>query len=229
LETELVGVGTAGILGGTFDPVHIGHLIAAQSVLESLLLDKIIFVPCAEPPHKPSEKITNAADRLQMLKIAIASNPAFAVSTIEIDRGGISYSIDTVAQLEQQHPLVDFVLIVGTDAFAEITTWKDYELLLNKARLAVMLRGGFGLSKASASLPARLASALNEAPVFEPTSPISKELTSANRPRLAVVRVEQIEVSGSAVRERLRTGRSVRYLVPEAVREYIAQHGLYRS
>ena len=191
-----------GIFGGTFDPPHVGHLALAEWAREELRLDRVLFVPAGSPPHKQGERRTAAARRVAMTRAAVRGNPSFAVSTIETKRRGPSYTVDTVTQLAAANPGAELWLLMGADMFATFGTWRDPQAIASRARIAIALRPGAKAPRAAGGIAAS---------------------------RVKWLRNPGIEVSSSAVRERLRAGRSVRYLVPDAVARLIARHGLYRS
>ena len=200
-----------GIMGGTFDPIHIGHLAIAEAAREALGLERIVFLPAGVPPHKPASVVASADDRLAMVGLAIAGNPAFEVSRIDVDRAGPSYTADSVALLaaaeraEGHEP--DLVLIMSAETFAELPGWHEPERLLDRARVAVVPRDGH--------------------PVPDPSWIAGHFPGRADR--IAVLDGPRLGVSSTAIRDRVSAGRSIRYLVPEAVERYIADHGLYRS
>jgi nicotinate-nucleotide adenylyltransferase len=201
-----------GILGGTFDPVHYGHLVIAEQVREALSLDRILFVPAARPPHKLDEPITPAADRVAMVELAIAGNSSFAVSRIELDRDGPSYTVDTLAELADEAArggvARDLYFILSAEALVGLGSWHQPGRLLELARLAVVPRPGVPLPDAdwlAANLPGGAASS----------------------ERVACIDTVPLAHSSSDVRARARVGRSIRYLVPPAVAAYIRDHRLY--
>lgn len=187
-------------MGGTFDPIHLGHLRAAENAREALSLDEVAFVPSSVPPHRPGPQ-SSALDRYAMVSLATAGNRAFVACDLELRRQGASYTVDTVAALLDARPGVSLVLIVGSDAFAEIGTWKDPDRLFGLCSVAVVPRPGNGAPGTTPSHDAR-------------------QVTHVPGPGL--------ELSASAIRQRVHEGRSVRYLVPDAVADYIAKRGLYR-
>lgn len=189
-----------GLMGGTFDPIHLGHLRAAENARECLALDQVVFVPAGHPPHRPGP-CGGGLDRFAMVSLATATHPAFVASDLEVSRQGASYTVDTVAALLAAQPGATLVLIVGSDAFAEMGSWKDPERLLGLCSVAVVPRPGDG---AAAATP----------------PPDAARFTRVQGPGL--------ELSASLVRRRVREGRSVRYLVPDAVADFIAKRGLYR-
>jgi len=195
-----------GIFGGTFDPIHQGHLRAAEEVRECLELDRILFVPAGHPPHRMAPAVP-AADRLSMVRKAVAGNPAFQVSEAEIRRPGKSYTVDTLRQLRSRRPSDALVLILGEDQFREIGSWHQPDRLFEFARIVVITRPGV------------------------PRLVLDDVLTAARlaRHRKSVDRlaVSCLEISSTDIRERIRSGRSVRYLVPDAVRRHIQRRKLY--
>ena len=195
--------GPVGILGGTFDPIHIAHLAIAEEVREALGLAKVLFIPAAMPPHKVDRPVSDPEQRLAMVELAIADNPAFEASRIELGRTGPSYTVDTLEALGADG--ADLVLILSAEAFRDLRTWHRPERILELARLAVVPRDGF---------PDTNRSFLAEHfPGFEDRA------TFLGGPRL--------RLSASELRERAASGRSLRYLVPDAVAAYIGDHALY--
>jgi nicotinate-nucleotide adenylyltransferase len=195
--------GPVGILGGTFDPVHIAHLAIAEEVRDALGLAKVLFIPAAMPPHKVDRPVSDPEQRLAMVELAIADNPAFEASRIELGRTGPSYTVDTLEALGADG--ADLVLILSAEAFRDLRTWHRPERILELARLAVVPRDGF---------PDTNRSFLAEHfPGFEDRA------TFLGGPRL--------RLSASELRERAANGRSLRYLVPDAVAAYIGDHALY--
>jgi nicotinate-nucleotide adenylyltransferase len=189
-----------GVFGGTFDPIHLGHLRAAETAREALALDRVAFVPAAVPPHR-SRPLTAAADRLAMARLAASSHPAFEVWDIELRRPGPSYTVDTVATLLLEHPADSLVLVVGADTWPEMMGWRDPERLLSLVEVAVVDRAGMTCD--APVVPFRGALGVRQA--AGPSLPIS----------------------ASAIRERVRQGLSVRYLVADVVADYIGRRGLY--
>jgi len=197
-----------GVLGGTFDPIHLGHLIVAEDIRQKLGLGEVLFVPAGRPWLKlKEEKPISAADhRLAMVRLAVASNPYFKASTLEIDRPGLSYSIDTVLELKAKLGAgAEIYFIVGPDALAELPQWKDLARLVEACQLVGIGRPGHaktGLQTLESSIPG-----------------VSQ--------RIMLVDVPQIDISATEIRKRVAQGLSIRYLVPEAVEKYIAEHKLY--
>ena len=198
-----VNEAAVGILGGTFDPVHIAHLAIAEEAREAMGLAKVLFIPAALPPHKVDRPVSDPEHRMAMVELAIADNPAFEASRIELGRTGPSYTVDTLEALAADG--ADPVLILSAEAFRELRTWHRPERILELARLAVVPRDGFPDANRS-----YLAEHL---PGFEDRA------TFLIGPRL--------RLSASVLRDRAANGRSLRYLVPDAVAAYIGDHALY--
>ena len=197
------------MLGGTFDPVHNGHLRLAESAREAeeLSLDRVLFVPAGQPWRKSDRAISHPSQRAAMLDLAIESNPGFEMSTLELDREGPSYTVDTLEFLHAQHPGSELFLIMGEDALADLPNWRKPERIVALAQLAVASR--------------------HESNINEPHK--SESLPVGTLERVVWVPMEPLQISGSAIRDKVRRGLSVRYLLPNAVRLYIADHGLYRE
>jgi nicotinate-nucleotide adenylyltransferase len=196
--------GSLGVFGGTFDPVHHGHLAIAEEARETLGLERVLLVPVARPPHKPGRPVTGADHRLAMAGIAVAGNPALDASPIEVERGGDSFTVDTLDALRRQG-CDDLWFILSSEALAGFPTWRDPARILELARLAVVPRGG--------------ASSLDAAWVHEHFPGREDRIRFLPGPRLPI--------SGSVIRRRVAAGRSIRYLVPDGVAHYIAEHRLY--
>ncbi len=212
-----------GLFGGTFDPIHIGHLRCASEMLEICGLSRILFVPAARPPHKPNAEITPFRHRERMIRLAIEGNPAFSFSDVENRRENKSYSIDTVEHILHRRRSKGFELhfICGQDAFHEIRTWKDWERLLLMCHFAVMTRPGYGCRKLDEILGAEFASRFtHDAETGRVCGPTGR--------RISFCEVTFLDISSSNIRKRVRNGRDIRYLVPDEVRRYIARHSLYK-
>lgn len=221
-----------GLLGGTFDPIHYGHLVIAEQVREALGLDRVLFVPAQIPPHKPDAELAPADDRAAMVDLAIAGNPAFASCRIEMERAGLSYTADTLGQLAdeaaRQRVARDFFFILSSEALAGLRTWHEPLRLLALCRLAVVPRPG-------APLPDR-AWLMEHLPLAAPrsgaavrTGDAAGSASEALIDRVVCVPTVPLANSASDVRSRAAAGRSIRYLVPPAVETYIREHRLYRS
>jgi nicotinate-nucleotide adenylyltransferase len=190
-----------GLYGGTFDPVHLGHLRAAESAREGLGLDLVAFLPAAVPPHRGDAPLSPAADRLAMARLATAPHPGFEAWDAELRRPGPSYTVETVSFLLGERPGDTFVLVVGSDTWPEIPSWREPERLLSLVQVAVVDRPGY------------------PGPAGAPPFPGARGVTRVEGPSLPI--------SATAIRERARLGRSVRFLVPDAVADYIATRRLY--
>lgn len=200
-----------GVLGGTFDPIHHGHLIIAQEALEALDLATVVFVPSAHPPHKPVGAVTSAEHRYRMVERALEDDPRFSISDIECRRSGRSYTIETLREMSRSLGEGDeLCFLVGSDTVGELPTWKDIRRFPEFCRLIIVSRPGHPLDRIDALRGLFPASVVDE----------------MRRDALAVT---PVGISATDIRRRVRRGRSIRYLVPEAVRRYIEEHGLYRS
>ncbi len=193
-----------GILGGTFNPPHLGHLVCAQEAYRELELDRVTLIPARIPPHKPVEHEPGANHRLELCRLAVAGDERFAVSELELGREGPSYTVDTLQELTTQAPQTEFVLIVGGDIAAGLPQWREPERVLELATLAIAKRRGTARSSVDAALEA---------------------LPGGERARF--FSMPRIGVSSTMVRRRARTGQPIRYLVPDPVSDYIAEHRLY--
>jgi nicotinate-nucleotide adenylyltransferase len=192
-----------GVLGGTFDPVHIAHLVIAEHAREALSLDLVLFIPAGDPWRKSHREITPAEHRLAMLSLAVAGNDAFGVSDLELRRDGPTYTADTLAALAGERLDDEFWFIVGADALADLPNWHEPSRIVKHARLAVAPRD------------------VQEANVVA-------QGVAEFRERIDLFWAPRIELSSTGIRERVAAGGSIRYLVPDAVAAYIAEHRLYR-
>jgi len=197
-----------GILGGTFNPVHIGHLVLAQIALESFDLRKVLLIPCAKPPHKERGNLLSAGHRVAMLEAALEDSLTLELCDIEVRREGPSYSIDTVEQLREEYPGMELCFLIGSDTLPELHSWHRIYDLLERCRFITFLRPGHGP---------------------EMPEPESLRLDPPWPERLLkdVMTGRRIDISSSDIRHRVAEGMSVRYMVPRAVETYIAEHGLY--
>jgi nicotinate-nucleotide adenylyltransferase len=198
-----------GVFGGTFDPVHYGHLILAEQCREQGRLDQVWFVPAPRPPHKADQPLTRFDQRVEMLALAIAGNPTLRIDEIEKDRTGPSFTVDTLAEFQKRHPADEFFLLVGSDTLKDLPHWHDPVGVLRRAGLLVVLRPNHPLLstdelRASAQLPA-------DVPL-----------------RLEVVEMPLIGISSRDLRRRVVLGKSLRYLLPRAVEAYIHDKQIYR-
>jgi nicotinate-nucleotide adenylyltransferase len=195
-----------GVMGGTFDPIHYGHLVAAEECAAVLGLERVIFVPAAQPPHKLDEPVTAAAHRLAMVALAIADNPQFALSGLELERGGISFTVDTLRALRAAEPDAELSFIVGMDSLGELATWHDPAGILAAAWVAAVHRPGYP--------PLDLAR-------------LERDMPGATA-RVRIVPIPGLDISSTDLRARFAEGRPVRYLLPESVIQYTVEHHLYQ-
>lgn len=211
-----------GVFGGTFDPIHVAHLRCAEEAREQLGLDRVLFVPAADPPHKAGRRIAAAHHRLAMVKLAAAGNPRFRISTVEMERRGPSYTVDTLRSLRLRlSPGARLVLLLGLDAFRELDTWKEYRRLFTLADLAVWTRPPGGARATRALLPV---AARREFCYAKD----QRTLIHHTGTRIQFLTVTALDISASDIRRRLRRGQSVRYLLPPAVERYVTREGLYQ-
>ncbi|MFC7440666.1 nicotinate-nucleotide adenylyltransferase [Laceyella putida] len=191
-----------GIFGGTFDPIHMGHLILAEQAREVAALDQVWFIPAAEPPHKLDKQITAASHRVHMVHLAVRCHPCFHLSTMELEREGPSYTYDTLRVLRESHPGVEFYLLVGADMVKDLPNWYKIKEILQFVQVIGLGRPGVEVE----TLPAEVKNSLHWIPDAIETN-----------------------ISSTEIRQRLRQGKSVRYLVPDSVYQYMREHGLYGS
>lgn len=197
-----------GIFGGTFDPVHLGHLLIAEQSREHAHLDQVWFIPAPRPPHKQDRDLTPFSQRVEMLSLAIAGQPAFRIDELEKDRSGPSYTADTLAELHRRQPEAELWLLIGSDCLPDLPHWHDPARILSLAGLLIWERPRFPVWN-----PVQLGTALGW-----PEGPM----------RYQVVPGPLVDISSSALRQRAAEGRSLRYLVPRAVECYIENHHLYQ-
>lgn len=215
-----------GILGGTFNPVHLGHLRAAEEVREALGLERVILVPSATPPHKGAaagDPIAPAELRLAWVRAAVADNPALGADGLEVERGGRSYTIETVRAIAARTAPELPVFLIGQEAFADLGSWREPEALLRACHFAVMTRPPFSHGSLADWLP----KCARDDVLVAPDGRSARHREAPCWIRLC--EVTALEISSSEIRARLREGRSIRYLVPEAVREAVARSGVYGS
>lgn len=203
-----------GVFGGSFDPVHQGHLIVAECCREQARLDRVLFIPAATQPHKQDRQLAAPHQRVDMLRLATGGHDAFDVSTIEIDRGGVSYTVDTLAALAAAHPGDTLCLILGPDALAGLPTWRQPERIVAAAEIVAVERDSVDDIAALVTEP-RLVALLGPA--------------HAARIAATRVRVPAIGIRSSDLRAAIAAGHSIRYRTPRAVERSIASHGLYAS
>jgi nicotinate-nucleotide adenylyltransferase len=214
-----------GVLGGTFDPVHLGHVHAARCVRRTFGLAEVLLVPSAVPPHKSRPGMAAAEHRLEMARLAARGERWLSVSTIELDRGGVSYTIDTMEELLTRRPLDHALFVLGVDAFLELRTWRTPEALVRKFDLVVVDRPGSALPDGAPD--AELASLLQPVPF---AAGAGRPLLAEPRPeegRIFRLEIPHVDVSSSLVRRRAAEGAPLLGLVPPAVARYIHEQGLY--
>ncbi len=187
-----------GVMGGTFDPIHNGHLVAASEVASALSLEEVLFVPTGKPWQK--QEVSSAEDRYLMTVVATASNPQFKVSRVDIDRPGITYTVDTLTELKEQFPDADLFFISGADAIAQIIAWKDVDAVWDLAHFVAVSRPGHKL-----------------------------KLPKAPNGAISELEVPALSISSTDVRKRVGEGKPIWYLVPDGVVQYISKHHLYGS
>ena len=195
-----------GVFGGTFDPVHLGHLIVAAEMRHALDLDRVLFVPAARPPHKATRPIGDDAHRLAMLGLALADNPAFEISTVELDRPGLSYTSDTLAALSTTLAPASLAFLMGEDSLRDLPTWHEPDRIASLAILAVATRPG----------------------VVVDLDAVVRAVPAA-RDRVRLVPIPLIGIAATDIRRRVAAGEPIRYQVPARVEDYIRRHRLYRS
>jgi len=198
-----------GVYGGTFDPIHYGHLICAQMALEEMDLDQVVFVPAGIPPHKDDQSVAPALDRYNMVVLATQDNPRFVVSRVELERPGPSYTVDTVEELRRVWgDQVDIYFIVGADVVAELPDWHEPERLFQLCQFVAVTRPGYDSVAVEESI---------------------RTVQERFHARITLLRTPGTAMSSHEIRARVRSGKSLRYLVPPAVEEYVHSHGLYQG
>jgi nicotinate-nucleotide adenylyltransferase len=207
-----------GIFGGTFDPPHVGHLLAASDAIEHLGLDLLVFVPAAVQPLKVARDTAPARDRLAMVSLTVGRDPRLASDAVELDREGLSYTVDTLREFGRRYPSAERYFLVGADVLGTFAQWREPQTVLELATLAVLTRraeGGDG--------------ALAQSPVAgRRGTGVTSALDEAIAHRSTFVPTRRIDVSSTEIRDRVRAGRSIHGFVTDAVAEYIGSHGLYR-
>lgn len=199
----------AGILGGTFDPIHTGHLIMAENAREEAGLERVLFVPARKPPHKLDRSICGMEHRLEMVRLAICDNPCFEISEIESARLEESYSVDTVEQLKKANPGTEFYFIIGSDSLLELHKWCEPERLVQLCEFVVAVRPEDDLERIQRSDLGLSSEAVEK---------LTRHVITSN----------PIGISASQIRKRVAQGRSIKYLVPAEVEQYIKEHNLYK-
>ena len=211
-----------GLFGGTFNPIHLGHLRAAVEVREAFNIDRLLLIPSAHPPHKMADHVADAEDRLEMVRLAVQGEPSLEASDVELSRPGLSYTIETLRYFQDRFgPESDIHFIVGQDAFSEITTWKSYQALFVTAHFIVMTRPNSKLRSLEDFIHTRISAEYQ----YEPTS------NRYSHPRWRTIfclDITHLDISATKIREWIGRGRSIRFLVPDAVQGFINKKGLYR-
>ncbi len=200
------GAERVGILGGTFDPPHVGHLWLATLAADELDLSRVLLIPAAHPPHKRGRSISHAADRVLMTRLAIANDPRLDVSLVELEREGPSYTIDTLVELRRRHPEVELVLVMAADSLAQVDSWREPDRLLELASWAVGPRSGTPLP---------------------PRANLARRFGKAAA-RIHLLGGPALDISATEIRRRVAAGRAIRYLVPRAVEDLILERRLYQ-
>jgi nicotinate-nucleotide adenylyltransferase len=210
-----------GLFGGTFNPIHYGHLRSAEEVCENLSLDRLLLIPAARPPHKQSESIIPFSARLEMTRLAVSENPRFDVSEIEGQRSGKSYSIETIRQFRQNYTDAEIYFILGLDALLEINTWKDYQQLFNLCHFVVLDRPGYEWRQLEDVLRLKV----------NPHCRRDESARSFRHPsgnQIFLSQATLLEISSTRIRQLVSEGKSIRYLLPDAVRRYILKEKYYQ-
>lgn len=199
-----------GLMGGSFDPVHMGHLTIAQDALEKLDLDELIFIPASIPPHKQNQKKTDAGNRLKMLQLAVESINAFTVSDIEIQRGGISYTFDTVRELKSAHEGDELILVVGSDTLVDFHNWYKFNELTDLCSIASFIRPG-------------------ESSIDQIEKKVKLPVALKDQLISQTFKTHLIDISSTEIRERVKNGLDISSLVPAPVEKFIYENGLYKT
>jgi nicotinate-nucleotide adenylyltransferase len=211
-----------GLFGGTFNPIHLGHLRAAVEAREAFDLDKILLIPSAVPPHKSAQEIAGAKERLEMVRLAVRDVPFLEASDVELARPGPSYTVETLQYFQDifgAHCVIYF--IVGIDAFFEITTWKSYLQLFSLAHFIILARPGKRVDELRAFILTHISRDYNQEEAMEP-------YRHPEWRTIFFLRVTHMDISATQIRTRVGEGRSIRFLVPPQVEDYIKKKGLYR-
>ncbi len=195
-----------GLFGGTFDPIHLGHLILAEQCREQCQLDKVWFLPSGDPPHKPTSSITPGKQRTEMIEFAIAGHEHFSVNSMELDREGTTFTVQTLEELKLAHDSRELFFLIGADSLTDFPTWRSPERILELATLVAVNRG-------------------NAHP--QPIEPLIEALGPLAKTRIQQLQIPDIEISSSDIRTRIQQGKSIRYLVPRSVEVYIADQKVY--
>lgn len=195
-----------GIMGGTFNPIHNGHLFLAEYAYEQIGLDSILFMPSKKPPHKASLEVASSEDRRKMTELAIQDNPHFELSALELEREGVTFTCDTLAELTLEHPDTEYYFIIGADSLFQITEWKTPQIVFNMCTVVAAGRNHLSKSRMEQQV---------------------KKLHEEYGASIILLDMPTIEISSAQIRERIISGKSIRYFVPSQVRSYIEAYGLY--
>ena len=196
-----------GLFGGSFDPIHFGHLLLAETCREACELDRVLFLPCGQSPHKPHGAIATGQQRAEMLELAVAGDPRFGVCRMELERSGPSFSVETLRQLRAEHPDSELFFLMGADSLADLPQWREPQAILELATIVVVNRG-------------------HRPPPDWPS--LESRIGPIVRDRVRSITMPAIDLSATEIRERIRAKLSVRFRVPRAVEEYIRQNDLYQ-
>lgn len=213
-----------GLFGGTFNPIHSGHIKAARRVQEKFRLNKLLFIPSYIPPHKKSGMVASSTHRYRMVEQAVSSFPRFIPSAIEIEAGGKSYSIETLKKIQKIYPESWIFFIMGADAFLEIETWKDYQKLLQQCNFIVITRPGYDLGEAKKVLGKEYIPAIYW---LSPEEEFDESMLSSAH--IFFLPIETPDVSSTDIRQRIKFGNSIKGMVPDSVEKYIKKNGLYQE
>ena len=196
-----------GIMGGTFDPIHTGHLVVAEEVRREFNLDKVIFMPTGDPPHKDIKKVSRGKKRYEMALLATITNPYFEISRLELDRAGITYTVDTMVELKEKYgDTVELFFITGADSLLELHKWKDSEKILDTCKIVAATRPGYNIDHMEGRL---------------------KELNELHKDKINTITTPGLQISSTDIRQRVRNKMSIKYLIPESVEVYIKKYKLY--
>jgi len=211
-----------GVYGGTFNPIHFGHLRTAEEVFYKFKLKQVIFVPSAQPPHKSDDEVIDPLHRLKMVTLAITGNEHFTASDLEIIRPGKSWTLETIRELKKQNPDADFYFILGLDTFLEINTWYHWQELFIETNFIVTTRPGTAKVRPNQIIPAEIRSQ------FKWKAKL-KEFVHNSGKRVIFNPVTNLDISATMIRKMVKEGQSIRYLLPRRVIEYINENGLYKK
>lgn len=196
-----------GIMGGTFDPIHTGHLVVADEVRNKFKLDKVIFMPTGDPPHKDSKKVSRGENRYEMTLLATITNPYFEISRLELDREGITYTIDSIISLRKKYGNdVELFFITGADSLLELHKWKDSDKILELCKIVAATRPGYDLDHMEGRL---------------------RELNELHKDQINTITTPGLQISSTDIRSRVKNNMSIKYLLPESVEVYIRKYKLY--